>query len=184
MVRVVQIGVVEEVDGFPAAAGGYAVRVQHGVEVVAAVDVARVANFLVVLGVARRVEGVVAAHRVVDDLDHRFEVVREVLGVEARHRVAGAHEAAGDGGVQGSLHAAVQLGGVEALEVRALASFHVDDLDELACLHLVGPCRGGPDAEVLVLVGQRGGEDLEARRRGSGSVDEGNDIGRCVLFLR
>ena len=125
-----------------------------------------------------------AAHRVVDDLDHRFEVVREVLGVEARHRVAGAHEAAGDGGVQGSLHAAVQLGGVEALEVRALASFHVDDLDELACLHLVGPCRGGPDAEVLVLVGQRGGEDLEARRRGSGSVDEGNDIGRCVLFLR
>ena len=145
---------------------------------------ARVANLLVVLGVARRVEGVVAAHRVVDDLHHRLEVVREVLGVEARHRVAGAHEAAGGGGVQHSLHAVFQPGGVEALEVRALPSLHVDDLDELAGLHLVGPCRGGPDAEVLVLVGQWGGEDLEAGCRGSGPVDEGDDVGRGVLVLR
>ena len=183
LIRVVQVGVVEEVDGLPAAAGSDVVGGQDLVEVFAAVDVARVAHVLVVLGVAGRVEGVVATHRVVDDLHHGLEVQRVVLGEQAGHGVAGTHEAAGDGGVQRGLHSTVQTGGVEALEVGALPTLDVDDLDELASLHLVGPGGGRADSEVLVLVGQRRGEHLEARGRGGGAVDEGDDVGRRVLLV-
>ena len=94
-----------------------------------------------------------APHRVVDDLHHRLEVQRVVLGEQAGHGVAGAHEAAGDSGVQRGFHATVQTGGVEALEVGTLPALDVDDLDELAGLHLVDPGGGRVDSEILILVG-------------------------------
>ena len=56
LVRVVEVGVVKEVDGLPAPAGGDSVRLKGLVEVVAAVDVAWVAHVLVVLGIAGSVE--------------------------------------------------------------------------------------------------------------------------------
>ena len=124
-----------------------------------------------------------AAHGVMDNLHHGLEVQGVVLGVEAWHGVTGAHQAAGDGGVQRRLHAAIQSGGVEALEVGALPALHVDDLDELAGLHLVGPGGGSWHPQVLVLVGQGSGEDLQAGCRGGGPVDERDDVGRRVLLV-
>ena len=118
-----------------------------------------------------------------DNLHHGLEVQCVVLGVEAWHGVTRAHQAAGDGGVQRRLHATIQSGGVEALEVGALPALHVDELDELTGLHLVGPGGGSRHPQVLVLVGQGSREDLQAGCRGSGPVDERDDVGRRVLLV-
>ena len=183
LVVVIQVGVVEEVDGLPAAAGSHAVGRQDHVEVVAAVDVSRVAHVGVVLGVACRVEGVVATDGVLDDLDHGSHVHVEVLGVQAGQGVAGAHEAPGHGGVEAPLDAFPEVGGGEALEVRALPALDVDDLDELSCRHLV--CLGGGpvDAEVLVLVCQRIGKDLHSDGRQCRPVDVGDHVRGRILLM-
>ena len=164
----VEGGVEEEVDRRPALARLDRVRLELRVEVVGAVDVAEVAHVLVVLRGAGEAEGVVAADRVADDLDERLEVVVEELGVEAGRRVGVAHQRARRRRVEAALLAFLQLRGAEGEEVGALAAAHVDHLDVLAGLHLVGERRGAVDLEVEARVGERIGEDglaLVARRR-------------------
>ena len=183
LVVVVEVGVEEEVDGLPALAGSHAEGGQDPVEVVAAVDVAGVAHLLVVPGVAGRVEGVVAADRVLDDLDEGFAVDGEVLGEQARHWVARPHEAAGHGGIEGLFDSGIEACGREDLEVGAFAALDVDDLDELAGGHLVGDCGGLRDPDVLVLVGQRVGEDLPAGFGQPGPVDPDDHVGGQILLV-
>ena len=164
----VEGGVEEEVDRRPALARLDRVRLELRVEVVGAVDVAEVAHVLVVLGGAGEAEGVVAADRVADDLDERLEVVVEELRVEAGGRVRVPHQRARRRRVEAALLALLQLRGAEGEEVGALAAAHVDHLDVLAGLDLVGERRGAVDLEVEPGVGERVGQDglaLAARRR-------------------
>ena len=129
------------------------------VEVVRAVDVPEVAHVLVVLRRARETEGVVAPDRVAHDLDERLEVVVEELRVEARRRIGVPHQRARRGRVEPALLALLQLRRAEGEEVGALPSLHVDHLDVLAGLHLVGERRGAVDLEVEPRLGERVRED-------------------------
>ena len=145
----------EEVQRRPPLAGGDRVRLDLHVEVVRAVHVAGIPQVLVVLRVARQGERVVAPDGVADHLDERDHVGVVELAGEPGCRVRVAHERAGDRGVQPSLHAVLQLAPMERQEVGALPTFHVDDLDELAGLHLVARGRGPVDPEVQPGFGQR-----------------------------
>ena len=115
---------------------------------------AGVADIVVVLRRAGEVEAVVPAHRVLDDLDRRLEVRVEQLREESRRRICRAHENAGRGGIDIALHATVEPGRRERLEVRALAALDVENLDVLALAHLVGVGRSGADAELVTGIGK------------------------------
>ena len=142
-------GIEEKIDRHPAAPPGNAEAGQRGVEVVAAVVVAGVADVIVVLGGAGHGKGVVAAHGVLHHFDQRAHVLVVVLGMQARHRVRMAHQGAGGGHVQRQLQTLIQLGLGEALEVGALLAVHIDDLDVLSGLHRVRLRAGVFDQQVL-----------------------------------
>ncbi len=77
LIVVIDIGVVEIVERFPALATGDAIRCQRCIEIVGAVCMPRIAHIVIITGVARGREGVVAADRVLDDLYQRFEIAVE-----------------------------------------------------------------------------------------------------------
>ena len=158
--------VVEEVERFPAFAGGDLERAHGAVEVVGAVDMTGVAEVLVVLGLARERERVVAADRVADDLDERLHVEVVELPVQAGLRVGVAHQRPRDGRVESALDAGLQLAGVEGQEVRALLALDVDHLDVLAGADLVALGGRGVDPEVEAGLGERRRQlELLARAR-------------------
>ena len=101
----VEARVVEEVQRLPALARRDRERVELGVEVLGAVDVAEVAHVLVVLARARERERVVPADRVLDDLAQRVHVEVVVLRVQADDGVRAAHQRARDLGVEAALDA-------------------------------------------------------------------------------
>ena len=142
-------GVEEKIDRHPAAPPGNAESGQRGVEVVAAVAVAGVADVVVVLGRASHGEGIVATHGVLHHFDQRRHVLVVVLGMQPRHGVGVAHEGAGRGHVQRQLQTLIQLGLREALEVGALLAIHIHNLDVLPGLHRVRLRAGVLDQQVL-----------------------------------
>ena len=181
-VLAVDLGVVEEVHGHPAAPGLNRIRLQGHVEVVRAVGVAGIALVLVILGGAGEAEGVVAHAGVLHHLDQRREILVEILGPLPRMGIAEPHQRAGGGHVEAALHALVQPGAVEGLEVRALAPLDIDDLDPFAGAHLVARGRAAVDSLVEARVGQRFGQHRLARRRGAcGAFHEHHDRRRRVL---
>ena len=111
------MGVVEEVDGFPAAACRHTVGGPDGVDVVGAVDVAGESHLFVVAGVAGGVEGVVSSDGVLDDLDERLHLGVVELGVQPGFGAGGAHEGSGDGAVEAVRFALFQVADGETLEV-------------------------------------------------------------------
>ena len=142
-------GIEEKIDRHPAAPPGNAKLRQSGVEVVAAVAVAGVADVVVVLGRAGHGEGVVAAHGVLHDFDQRRHVLVVVLGMQPRHGVGVAHQGAGGGHVQRQLQTLIQFGLREALEVGALLAVHIHNLNVLPGLHSVRLRAGVLDQQVL-----------------------------------
>ena len=127
----VERGVVEEIECLPALARRHAVGRHLPVEVLGAVDVARIPEVLVVLRRAGEREAVVATDRVLNQLDQRVHVDVVALSVQPGRRVGGGHQRPGGGRVEPALDPALELVAVEGEEVRALLSLHVDDLDVL-----------------------------------------------------
>ena len=156
----VEARVVEEVERLPAHPRRDPERRHLPVEVLRAVDVARVAPVLVVLGRTREAEGVVAADRVADDLDERILVDVVELPLQTWHRVRLAHERARGRRVEPALEPRLELPAMEREEVGALLALDVDHLDELACAHLVGERRRRVDPEVEPRLGEWGRELL------------------------
>ena len=151
----VEAGVEEEVHRLPARPLRDSVRRHLVVEVLRAGDVARVAEVVVVLLRAGEPERVVATDRVLHDLHERVHVDVEELRVQPGLRIGRAHQGARGHPVHPALEAALQLVLVEREEVRALLAPHVDDLDVLALLHLVGERGSLVDAEVEPRLRQR-----------------------------
>ena len=159
---------------------------QHPVEVLGAVHVAGIAHVIVVAAVAGRGEGIVPAHRVLNDLDQRFELAVEGLRRQAWCRVAAAQQGARHGGVEREVETLVDLAGGQRLEIRALTTRDVDHLDPLTGPHQIGIGGGRPDADVVDRVGERLGQDVEALaggrcRTGDSQLDGG---GRVLFFGR
>ena len=140
----VNAGVVEEVERHPALARGDPVGRQRLVEIIGAVDVAGIAEVVVIARIAGKREGVVAADGVAHHLDQRLHVLVEAFGAEAGVRIALPHQSARRGDVERMLDALVELARGETLEVGALAPGDVDDLDVLAGTrrHRLWPSRG------------------------------------------
>ena len=166
--------VVEEIERVPAGAGLDPPGHQLAVEVVGAVDVARIAEVLVIPREAGETEVVMAPDRVLDDLHQRVLIVVEALAIEAGRRVGRAHQRARRGRIEPSLDPALELASVEGEEVRALLALDVDDLDVLTRLDLV---RGGAreaDAEVQPRLGERRRQldVLELPRRRAPDLDQ------------
>ncbi len=184
-VALVKARVVEEVERLPALARLHPEGRHLSVEVLRAVDVAWIAEVLVVLRGAGKGEAVVAPDGVLDHLDQRVHVDVEALAMEPRLRVGGSHQGSRRRRIEATLQTPFQLAAVEGEEVGALLALDVDDLDELAGGDLVGR-RGGPvDPEVEARLGQRRGQlgplrrprhlpaDLQQQRRGRpGAVDD------------
>ena len=147
-------GVVKEVDGHPAGSAFNASALQRVVEVLRTVDVPRIAKVVIVFRTAGHRKGVVAAHRVLNDLDQRFKILIEVFRVQARHRIGMPHEGARGRHIQRALQSLVDLAGAEALEIRHLPALDIKDLDELTRLDVIGPRGRGFDADLLHRVRQ------------------------------
>ena len=145
----VDAGIVEEVDRHPAAARGDAVRRELRVEIVRAVDVAGIALVVVIAGIAGEPEGVVAPDRVADHLDQRLHGLIEGFGEQAGSRIALSHQRARGGDVERMFEPLVERAGGKALEIGALASGHVDDLNIFAGAHDIGLGRRAVDADIL-----------------------------------
>ncbi len=164
-VLVVDHRVVEEVGRRPARPRLEPVGFHLGVDVVGAVHVAGIAHVVVVAGKAGEPERIVPADRVLDHLDERLLVHREVLGVRAGLGIGRAHQAARRRRVDVADPALLERAHVERLEVRALAALHVEDLDVLPGLHLVGLREARQDVEVGQRVGERRGRGDPALQR-------------------
>ena len=119
---------------------------------------AGIADVVVVFRCAGHGKGVVAAHGVLHHLDQRHPVLIEVFRMQARHRIGVAHQGAAGRYVQRVLDALVELPRVEALEVGALPTIHVEDLDIVTSLDEIAFRRRRFDPQVQDRVGQRIGQ--------------------------
>ena len=81
---------------------------------------AGIAHVVVIARIAGGGEGVVAADRILDDLDQRLEIAVEGLGRQAGRRIAAAEQRARDGGIERQIEALVDLAGGKGLEIGAL----------------------------------------------------------------
>ena len=175
-VLAVDDSVVEEVHGHPAAPGLNCIRLQGGIEVVRAVDVAGVAQVLVIPGGTSEAEGVVAHARILHQLHQRHEVLVDIFRPLPRMGIAEPHQRTGRGHIEAALDALVQPCPMKGLEVRALAPLDIDDLDPLAGADLVASGRSAVDPLVEASGGQGIGQHRLARRRGAcGTLDEHHD---------
>ena len=76
---VVNIGVVEIIERFPALARRNAIGRQSMVEIIGAIDMARIAHVVVIARIAGGGEGIMAPDRILDDLHQRLEIPIERL---------------------------------------------------------------------------------------------------------
>ena len=136
-----------------------------------------VAPVLVVLGRAGEAEGVVAADRVSHDLDQRILVDVVELPLQPGLWIRLAHERASRRRIEPALPSRLELAPVEREEVRALLALDVDDLDELACAHLVRERSRGIDADVEPGLGQRRRQLLLLVRAGRGAAHLDEELG-------
>ncbi len=184
-VGVVQQRVEEVVDRRPAASGPDAEGGKLAVDVVRTVDMAGIAQILVIARGTGQPERVMPPDRVLHDLDQRLVIDGEVLRVQPRHRVERAHQRTGRRRVDLALQPPVERAERKSLEVGAFAALHVEDLDELPGLHDVGKCLAGPDVLVQKRVGQRIGRfQLILAVRHDGAADIEHDLGRRPVVLR
>ena len=174
-------GVVEEVDRRPAGARRDPVGLQRAVEVLGAVVMPRIPHVLVVFRRAGEQEGVVPADRVAHDLHQRRHPRVEIFGVQPGARIGRPHQGAGDGRIEAELLAALEGGGVERQEVRALPSVDVNDLDVVARRHPIGGSGGRPDPQVKLRLRQRRRRYALGR---SVAFDLDLQVGRRGLLVR
>src|SRR5690606_24603875 len=87
----VDAGVEEEVHRHPARPRAHALVGQRPVEVLRAVGMARIANVVIVFGVAGQREGVVTPAGVLHDLHQRLEVLVVIFGVRPGNGMGMAH---------------------------------------------------------------------------------------------
>ena len=119
---------------------------------------AGIADIVVILGRAGQREGIVPAAGVLDHFDQRQHVLIIVFRVQARHRVGVFHQRARGGHVERVLDSLVELARCEALEIGALPTVHIEDLDVVARFHEIGLGGGRMNADVGNRVGQRIGK--------------------------
>ena len=110
---------------------------------------AGIALVVIIARVAGKAEGVVTADGVAHHLDQRLHALIEGLGEQAGQGIALPCHRARGGDVERMLLTLVELAGGEALEVGALASRDIDDLDVLAGAHEIGLGRRMVDADIL-----------------------------------
>ena len=183
-VAVVEQGVVEEIDRGPSAARPDSEPFPLGVDVVRAVHMPRVSHVLVVACGACEPEEVVATASILDQFQQRLVIDGVVLRVQAGPRVERAHQGAGGGGVDLAFEPSIEGTQAERLEVRALTSLHIDNLDELPRLDLVAPSRPRPDVEIdQRLRKRRRRPDLRFRVRSRFATDIEHDLARSTLFV-
>ena len=111
------MGVVEEVDGFPASPGRHTVGGPDGVDVVGAVDVAGESHLFVVAGVAGGVEGVVSPDGVLQNLNEGLHIGVVELGIQPGFGAGGTHQGSGDGAVEAVGFALFKVVDSETLKV-------------------------------------------------------------------
>jgi len=116
-----------------------------------------VALVLVVARGTRQAESVVASAGILHHLQQRLVVDGEVLRGEAGRGIEAAVQGARRRRVDVAQDTARQRAQRESLEIGALPALHVEDLDPLAGLHLVGAGRAGIDGRIQERVGQRCG---------------------------
>ena len=155
----IDAGIVEEVERHPALARGDPVRREFFVEIVGAVDVPGIALVVVIARVTGKPEGIVAPDCVANHLHQRLHLLIEGFGEQAGERIALSHQRARRGDVERTLDPLVELARGKALEVGALATGDVDDLNIFPGAHEIGCGRRPVDANILQRVGKRLGQD-------------------------
>ena len=174
-------GVEEQIDRGPALLRRQAVIGELAGEVVRAVGVPEIALVLIVAGGAGEVEAVVAADRVLHDLDQRVHLGVEKLGEQTGLGIGAAGERARGDVVDPAQHATVQGPLLVGDEVRALPPAHVDDLDELAGAHEVGLGGSGLNTQLEARIGQGVRQPLVGQQRRRGATHEQQEVGRWVM---
>src|SRR5262245_17938412 len=109
----------------------------------------RIADIVIITAGAGTSEEIMAADRVLDDLDQGLEVEAEHLGKEAGCRIGAPGHRARHRSVKCILQALVELTPRETLEIGHLSSGDIDDLDEFTGAHRVGPRGSALDADFL-----------------------------------
>ena len=180
---VVQPGIEEEVDRHPAGPPRDPVRRQRGVEIVRTVDVAGIADIVVILGGTGQRKGIVAPAGVLDHLNQRLHLLVIVFRVQTRHRIGMAHQCPGGGHVQRMGNALVQLARGETLEIGALAPVHIEDLDIVAGLDEIGLGSGRMHPDIGNRIGQRVGQFEPGRAFQHRAADEHGQRRGGVLRL-
>ena len=155
---VIDAGIEEEVDRHPAAPRRNVVIGQRSVEIGRAVDMAGIADVVIILLRAGHREGVVPPAGVLNDLDQRQHFLIVIFRMQARHGIGMAHEGARRRHVQRMLDPLVQFGGRETFEIGALAAIDILNLDVVARLDEIGFGGGAVHPDTLQRVSQRIGQ--------------------------
>ncbi len=140
-----------------------------------------IAGVLVSADRAGEPERVVAADRVLHDLDERIAVAIEELREQAGLRVGEPGHRARRRRVEAEHGSFVERAAVEGEEVRALAARDVDDLDVLALEDLEALGARDVDADVETRLGERLGQARLAGRGGTCAADEDQHVARRCL---
>ena len=139
-------GVVEVIDGLPPFAGCYAIGRQRTIEIVRAVDVTGIPHIVIVTAVAGGSERVVTSNSILNDLDQRLEMTSKGFGGQARGGITSACQGTGDRCIERTLDPLVELTHGKTLEISALPTCDVDNLDKFTRLDEIGgrSCGGNP----------------------------------------
>ena len=147
-------GVVEVIQRFPALAWRYAIGRKRTIEIVRAIDMARIAHIVIVTAVAGSRERIVTSDRILNDLDQRLEMAPEGFRGQARSGVAAASQGTGDRCIERTLDPLVELTHGKTLEISALPTCDVDNLDKFTRLDEIGGSRGSGNSHLLNRIAQ------------------------------
>ena len=146
---------------------------------------ARIAEVFVIARGAGEAEHVMPPAGVLHDFHQRFVIRRPVFREDAGLGITVAHQGPRGGRLDLPLQPFFEGAEGERLKVGTLPSLHVEDLNPLTRLHLIGGGVSGLDVEVL----QRIRERVRWRHpalafAGIGAANIKDDLGRRVLIFR
>ena len=145
----IDAGIVKKVERHPALARGNPVRRELFVEIVGADDMPGIALVVVIARETGKPEGIMAPDRIANHLHQRLHLLIEGFGEQAGKRIALSHQRTRRGDIERTFDSLVELSRGKALEVGALATGDVDDLNIFAGSDEIGPGRRPVDTNFL-----------------------------------
>ena len=144
----------KQVHRHPTRASCNAMLGKRAIEIVRTVGVTRIADIIIIFCGACHRESIMPPNCILHDLDKRQHVLIIIFRMQSRHRIGMAHQRSRRGDVESMFNALIEFACRKALEIRALSTINIDDLNKVACFDEIGFSRCRADPEIQNGIGE------------------------------